>query len=178
MQDAIQKFTGLDVASLKTIDEARDAARSVGVDEIDGCKEVGNIVSEIFDQKIQGHLVSPTFVVDYPVEVSPLAKRKRGNSSLVERFELFINGWEIANAFSELNDPEEQEQRFKMQSKSKKQNGEESHPIDLDYIRALEYGLPPTGGLGIGIDRLAMLLTNSQSIKELILFPHMKPETA
>ena len=121
-------------------------------------------------------MVNPTFVIDHPIEVSPLAKRKRGNSNLVERFELFINGWEFANAFSELNDPEEQEQRFREQERLKELDTEEVHPIDMDYIRSLEYGLPPTGGLGIGIDRLAMILTNSHSIKEVILFPHMKPE--
>jgi len=176
MHDAIQKYTGLDICSLKTVDDARDAAMQLGVRGVEDCDELGKIVSEVFDQKAQPNLINPTFVIDHPVEVSPLAKRKRGNPALVERFELFINGWEFANAFSELNDPEEQEQRFRDQDRLKQEGDDETHPIDMDYIRALEYGLPPTGGLGIGIDRFAMILTNSQSIKEVILFPHMKPE--
>jgi len=176
MHDAIQKLTGLDINSLKSVDDARDAAMQLGIRDIEDCDEMGKIVSEVFDQKTQPHLINPTFVIDHPIEVSPLAKRKRGNPDLVERFELFINGWEFANAFSELNDPVEQEQRFREQDRLKQEGDEEAHPIDLDYIRALEYGLPPTGGLGIGIDRLAMIFTNSQSIKEVILFPHMKPE--
>lgn len=176
MHDAVQKYTGLDIFSLKTVEDARDAALQLGVRDIEDCDEMGKIVSEIFDQKAQPNLVNPTFVIDHPIEVSPLAKRKRGNPALVERFELFINGWEFANAFSELNDPEEQEQRFREQDRLKQEGDEEAHPIDMDYIRALEYGLPPTGGLGIGIDRLAMILTDSHSIKEVILFPHMKPE--
>ncbi|MEM0343321.1 MAG: lysine--tRNA ligase [Thermoplasmata archaeon] len=176
MHDAVQKYTGLDIFSLKTVEDARDAALQLGVRDIEDCDEMGKIVSEIFDQKAQPNLINPTFVIDHPIEVSPLAKRKRGNPALVERFELFINGWEFANAFSELNDPEEQEQRFREQDRLKREGDEEAHPIDMDYIRALEYGLPPTGGLGIGIDRLAMILTDSHSIKEVILFPHMKPE--
>jgi len=176
MHDAILKYTGLDINSFKSVDEAREAAIKLGVRDIEDCTEMGKIVAEVFDQKTQPHLIDPTFVIDHPIEVSPLAKRKRGNPDLVERFELFINGWEFANAFSELNDPEEQEQRFREQDRLKQEGDEEAHPIDLDYIRALEFGLPPTGGLGIGIDRFAMILTNSQSIKEVILFPHMKPE--
>jgi len=176
MHDAIQKHTGLDIYSLKTVDDARDAAVRIGVRDVDECKELGKIVSEIFDQKAQPNLINPIFVIDHPIEVSPLAKRKRGNPALVERFELFINGWEFANAFSELNDPEEQEMRFREQDRHKEEGDEEAHPIDMDYVRALECGMPPTGGLGIGIDRFAMILTNSPSIKEVILFPHMKPE--
>ena len=176
MHDAIQKYTGLDIAALRTADEARDAAASIGTRNIDSCPSLGEIVAEVFDQKTQPHLINPTFVIDHPIEVSPLAKRKRGNPCLVERLELFINGWEFANAYSELNDPVEQEQRFREQERHKEEGDEEAHPVDMDYVQALEYGLPPTGGLGVGIDRLAMILTNSQSIKEVILFPHMKPE--
>jgi len=176
MHDAVQKYTGLDISSLKTVDAAKDAAIKLGVRDIEECGELGKIMSEIFDQKAQPHLINPTFVIDHPLEVSPLAKRKRGNPELVERFELFINGWEFANAFSELNDPAEQEQRFLEQERHKEEGDDEAHPIDRDYVRALEYGLPPTGGLGIGIDRFAMILTNALSIKEVILFPHMKPE--
>jgi lysyl-tRNA synthetase class 2 len=177
MTDAIKKFTGLDVSTLKTLEDARDAATQVGVRDIDDWTDMGKIVSEIFDQKAQPNLIDPVFIVDHPVGVSPLAKRKRGAPDLVERFELFVNGWELANAFSELNDPVEQEQRFREQDRLKQDGDEEAHPIDDDYVRALEYGLPPTGGLGIGIDRFAMLVTNAPSIKEVILFPHMKPES-
>jgi len=176
MHDAVKEHTGLDIDSIGSVDEARDAATRLGVRDIEDCTELGKIISEIFDQKAQPHLINPTFVIDHPVEVSPLAKKKRGNPKLVERFELFINGWEFANAFSELNDPAEQEQRFLEQERHKEEGDEEAHPIDSDYIRALEYGLPPAGGLGIGIDRLAMILTNAPSIKEVLLFPHMKPE--
>jgi lysyl-tRNA synthetase class 2 len=177
MHDAIQKYTGLDINGLTTVDATREAAMQLGVRDIEDCGELGKIVSELFDQKTQPQLVNPTFVIDHPIEVSPLAKRKRGNPALVERFELFINGWEFANAFSELNDPEEQERRFVEQDRLKQEGDEEAHPIDNDYIRALECGMPPAGGLGIGIDRFAMILTNSQSIKDVILFPHMKPES-
>ncbi len=176
MHDAIQKYTGLDIAGLRTIEEAQAAASKMGVKEAESCPSMGELVAEVFDQKTQPHLINPTFIIDHPIEVSPLAKRKRGNPCLVERFELFINGWEFANAFSELNDPEEQEQRFKEQERHKEAGDDEAHPIDMDYVHSLEYGLPPTGGLGIGIDRFAMILTNSQSIKEVLLFPHMKPE--
>ncbi len=177
MTEAIKRHTGLDVSELKTVDDLRDAATQLGVRDIDDCSDSGKIIAEIFDQKAQPSLIDPVFIVDHPVGVSPLAKRKRGAPDLVERFELFINGWELANAFSELNDPVEQEQRFREQERLKQEGDEEAHPIDSDYVRALEYGLPPTGGLGIGIDRFAMLVTDAPSIKEVILFPHMKPET-
>jgi len=176
MHDAILKYTGLDIATLKTVADARDAAIQLGVRDIEGCDKLGLIVAEVFDQKAQPQLINPTFVIDHPIEVSPLAKKKRGNPDLVERFELFINGWEFANAYSELNDPAEQEQRFLEQDRLKQEGDDEAHPIDTDYVQALECGLPPTGGLGIGIDRYAMILTNAQSIKEVLLFPHMKPE--
>ncbi len=178
MHDAIKEYTGLDISSFKTVDEAKAAAIKLGVRDIEDCDGMGKIVSELFDQKAQPNLMDPVFVIDHPVEVSPLAKRKRGNPALVERFELFIYGWEFANAFSELNDPEEQEQRFRDQDRLRNEGDDEAHPIDLDYIRALECGLPPTGGLGIGIDRFAMILTDAPSIKEVLLFPHMKPEAA
>ena len=176
MHDAIQKHLGIDMDDLKTLDDAKEAGRKLGVRDIDECTQLGLAIFEIFDQKVQPLIVNPTFVIDHPVEISPLAKRKRGNPALVERFELFINGWEFANAYSELNDPEEQEQRFRDQERLKDEGNDETHPIDMDYVQALEYGLAPTGGLGIGIDRFAMIFTNSQSIKEVLLFPHMKPE--
>jgi len=176
MHDAILKYTGLDIANLKVLGDAKDAAMQLGVRDAEDCDSIGNIVTEVFDQKVQPQLINPVFVIDHPIEVSPLAKKKRGNPELVERFELFINGWEFANAYSELNDPAEQEQRFIEQERLKAEGDEEAHPIDKDYVQALECGMPPTGGLGIGIDRFTMILTNSQSIKEVILFPHMKPE--
>jgi len=178
MLEAIKKHTGLDFNSFKTVDDAKDAAMQIGTRDVEECDAMGEVIAEVFDQKTQPSLINPTFVIDHPVEVSPLAKRKRGDPQLVERFELFINGWEFANAFSELNDPVEQEQRFRDQERYRDEGDEEAHPIDLDYVNALEYGLPPTGGLGIGIDRFAMILTNAPSIKEVILFPHMKPEQA
>jgi len=176
MLDAIKEHTGTDFDSLRDVDAAKQAAAKLGVKGIDGCDSWGKIVAETFDQKAQPHLINPTFIIDHPIEVSPLSKVKRGRPDLVERFELFINGWEFANAFSELNDPAEQERRFREQERHREAGDDEAHPIDLDYIRALEYGLPPTGGLGIGIDRYAMILTDAPSIKEVLLFPHMKPE--
>ncbi|UCE80367.1 MAG: lysine--tRNA ligase [Methanobacteriota archaeon] len=178
MDDAILKHTGLDVGGLDSLEGAKKTARDMGVRDVEDCTDIGKVVFEIFDQRVQPNLTNPIFIIDHPIEVSPLAKRKRGAPHLVERFELFINGWEFANAFSELNDPVEQEQRFREQDRLKKEGDEEAHPIDTDYVRALEYGLPPTGGLGIGIDRFAMILTNAQSIKEVILFPHMRPDIA
>jgi lysyl-tRNA synthetase class 2 len=176
MHDAIQKYLGLDIETLKTLEDAKEAGRKLGVRDIDACTQLGLAIFEIFDQKVQPMIMNPTFVIDHPIEISPLAKKKRGNPALVERFELFINGWEFANAYSELNDPEEQEQRFRDQERLRDEGNDEAHPIDMDYVQALEYGLAPTGGLGIGIDRFAMIFTNSQSIKEVLLFPHMKPE--
>ncbi len=178
MADAIRKHADLDVESLNSLDDMIDAAKGIGVREVEELADTGKVVSEIFDQKVQPHLLDPVFIIDHPIVVSPLAKRKRGNPALVERFELFISGWELANAFSELNDPVEQEQRFREQDRLKQNGDDEAHPIDTDYVRALEYGLPPTGGLGIGIDRYAMLMTNAPSIKEVILFPHMRPDIA
>jgi len=137
---------------------------------------LAKILDEIFKEFIEPELVQPTFIIDYPVELSPLAKRKKDNQELVERFELFITSREIANAFSELNDPADQKQRFLKQVEAKKQGDEEAHWMDEDYVRALEYGMPPAAGEGIGIDRLVMLLTNSSSIRDVILFPQLKPE--
>lgn len=177
MADAVKQYTGLDLSTLKTVEEAKEAAAKLGVRDLDDCDSIGLVMAEVFDQKVQPSLINPTFVIDLPLEISPLSKRKRGNPNLVERFELFIHGWEFANAFSELNDPVEQEQRFREQERHKEEGDDEAHPIDEDYVRALEYGLPPTGGLGIGIDRFAMIVTNAPSIKEVLLFPHMKPES-
>ena len=137
---------------------------------------MGKILDEIFKEMVEPGLVQPTFITDHPVELSPLAKRKADNPALVERFELFICGREIANAFSELNDPFDQKGRFLEQVKAKQAGDDEAHWMDEDFIRALEYGMPPAAGEGIGIDRLVMLLTNAQSIRDGILFPQLKPE--
>lgn len=137
---------------------------------------LGKILDEIFKEKVEPELIQPTFIIDHPVELSPLAKRKPDNPNLVERFELFITSREIANAFSELNDPMDQRQRFHAQVQAKAQGDEEAHSMDEDFIRALEYGMPPAAGEGIGVDRLVMLLTNSSSIRDVILFPQLKPE--
>ena len=132
---------------------------------------------EIFEKSIESQLIQPTFITEYPTVISPLARQNDHNKDIVDRFELFIGGYEIANAFSELNDPLEQAQRFEEQMQAKAQGDQETMPYDADYIQALSYGLPPTAGEGIGIDRLAMILTNAASIKDVILFPHMRPDT-
>jgi lysyl-tRNA synthetase class 2 len=136
---------------------------------------LGKIITKLFDVLVEPHLIQPTFITGYPVEVSPLSRRSESCPDLTDRFELFIAGYEIANGFSELNDPEDQYERFRMQVEDREAGDKEAHRMDMDYIEALEYGLPPTAGEGIGIDRLAMLLTDSASIREVILFPHMKP---
>lgn len=156
-------------------DKAFDWAREKKLDIKTG-DSLAKILDEIFKEFIEPELVQPTFIIDYPVELSPLAKRKKDNPELVERFELFITAREIANAFSELNDPADQKERFLKQVEAKKQGDEEAHWMDEDYVRALEYGMPPAAGEGIGIDRLVMLLTNSSSIRDVILFPQLKPE--
>ncbi len=134
----------------------------------------GELIAEIYDQKVEDKIIQPTLVSEYPVEISPLAKRKRGNPMFAERFEGFVNGFEIANAFSELNSPLEQKANFEAQMARRAKGDEEAHPFDEDYITALEYGLPPTGGLGVGLDRIVMLFTNSSSIKDVMLFPQLK----
>jgi len=134
----------------------------------------GDFINELFEKQVEHTLIQPTFIVDYPIEVSPLSKQKPGSPHLVERFELFVNGMEIANAFTELNDPLEQKKRFLQQAENKSEGEINQHFVDYDYIEALEYGMPPAGGMGIGIDRLIMLLTNHDSIREVILFPQLK----
>lgn len=174
MLEAIEKYSEVDFSGMD-FDEAKSKAEELGI-EVDECKTTGDVLNEVFEQKVEPNLIQPTFIMDYPVEISPLAKRKKDNLKLTYRFELFIFGCEVANAFSELNDPIEQKKRFLEQLKKRQAGDEEAHVMDEDYIRALEYGMPPAGGLGIGIDRLVMLFTNSPSIRDVILFPLMKPE--
>jgi len=174
MIDAIKEVTGVDFNELNTDEEASDAARKLGI-EIDGTMERGNVINLVFEEKVEETLIQPTFIIDYPVEVSPLTKRKPSDPRLVERFEVFIGGREYGNAYSELNDPIDQYERFLEQVKQKSEGNEEANDMDEDFVQALEYGMPPTGGLGIGIDRLIMLLTDSASIRDVLLFPTMKP---
>ncbi|AEE96836.1 lysine--tRNA ligase [Mahella australiensis] len=177
MVDAIKEFTGEDFEAVASDDQARALARRLGV-EIKDSDTRGNVINAVFETFVEEHLVQPTFILDYPIEVSPLAKRTDYDPMMAERFELFITGREIANAFSELNDPLDQRQRFIMQAKQRAAGDEEAHMMDEDFVMAMEYGMPPTGGLGIGVDRLVMLLTDSYSIRDVILFPTMRPKTS
>ncbi len=174
MFEAIQHFTGVDISQM---DEAvlRDTAKNLGV-FLETSVGKGKIIDEIFGSKCEPYLIQPTFITDYPVEMSPLAKRHRHNPALVERFEAICNGKEICNAFSELNDPIEQRQRFEEQLELGKRGDEEAMALDEDFLRALSYGMPPTVGLGIGIDRLTMIMADAASIQEVIFFPQMRPE--
>ena len=164
----------VDETSLRSLDVVTDLAARLGV-EVEQGLGPGKIATEIFEKFVEEDLVQPTFVYDYPTEVSPLSKQRADDPDTVERFELYVGGMEIANAFSELNDPAEQRRRFEAQLTDRARGDQEAHEMDEDYIRALEYGLPPTGGEGIGVDRLVMLLTNSPSIRDVILFPLMRP---
>jgi len=178
MIDAVKEHTGIDFSSFDSTGDAVNAAKSIGVKMPDGKDPTwGGLLYECFDQRVEDTLVQPTFIIDYPVEVSPLAKRKPSDPRLTERFELFICRNEIGNAFSELNDPIDQKQRFQRQAEMRAAGDLEAGMMDDDYINALEYGLPPTGGLGIGVDRCVMMLTNNSSIRDVLLFPTMKPES-
>ena len=177
MTEAIQKFTGFDITG-KSEQELFDFARSIGVD-VNETMGKGKLIDEIFGEKCEGNFIQPTFITDYPIEMSPLTKKHRSKEGLTERFELMVCGKEIANAYSELNDPIDQRERFEEQLKlAEKGDDEATGFIDEDFLRALEYGMPPTSGLGIGMDRLIMFLTNNPSIQEVLFFPQMKPEKA
>ncbi len=176
MLEAIEKIGGIKSELLKDSESAYSEAERIGVQNIDKSMPAGKLITEIFELIVEPKLINPTFIYDFPVEVSPLSRRKESDPSLVDRFELFIGGFEVANAFSELNDPVDQLGRFSEQVKNREAGDEEAHYMDTDYIRALEYGMPPTAGEGIGIDRLVMILTGSSSIRDVILFPQMKPE--
>jgi len=175
MIDAIKEATGIDFNEVKTDEEARKLADEKGVQLEEGKTTKGHIINEFFENFVEETLIQPTFIMDYPVEVSPLTKRKKENPSLTERFELFIGGREYGNAYSELNDPIDQYERLKKQAEARAKGNEEAGMMDEDFVSALEIGMPPTGGLGIGLDRLIMLLTDSASIRDVLLFPTMKP---
>lgn len=174
MTEAIQKFTGFDITG-KTEQELYDFAKSIGI-EVDETMGKGKLIDEIFGEKCEGNFIQPTFITDYPIEMSPLTKKHRTKEGLTERFELMVCGKEIANAYSELNDPIDQRERFEAQLALSERGDDEAMFIDHDFLRALEYGMPPTSGLGIGMDRLIMFLTNNPSIQEVLFFPQMKPE--
>lgn len=175
MTEAVKKYSGVDFAAVRSDEEARAVAKERGVELEAGKDTKGHILAAFFDAFVEDKLVQPTFIYDYPVEISPLAKRKPEDPTMTERFEYFINGMEMGNAFSELNDPVDQRARMEAQAAKKRAQGANAE-VDEDFLNALEYGMPPTGGLGMGVDRLVMLLTDSASIRDVLLFPTMKPK--
>ncbi len=174
MYDSIEKYTGINISEMNE-EELREVCKKLDI-EIDESMGRGKLIDEIFGEKVEGHLIQPTFITDYPIEMTPLAKKHRTKPGLVERFELMVNGKEIANAYSELNDPIDQRERFEEQLRLAERGDDEAMALDEDFLRSLEYGMPPTSGLGIGIDRLTMILTNNASIQEVLFFPQMRPE--
>ena len=174
MYEAIKEYAGIDISEMDE-DALRSVCKKLHI-EVDKSMGRGKLIDELFGEKVEPHLVQPTYIIDYPVEMTPLAKMHRSKPGLVERFELFVNGKEIANAYTELNDPIDQRERFEEQLRLAARGDEEAMALDEDFLRALEYGMPPTSGLGIGIDRLTMLLTGQHSIQEVLFFPQMKPE--
>ena len=173
MLDAVKKYSGVDFNEITTLEEAREVAKEHHI-EFEPRHKKGDILNLFFEEFVEDKLVQPTFVMDHPVEISPLTKKKPENPDYVERFEFYMNGWEMANAYSELNDPIDQRERFKAQEELLKQGDEEANRTDEDFLYALELGMPPTGGIGFGIDRLVMLMTDSASIRDVLLFPTMK----
>ena len=173
MVDAVKKYTGVDWNEVKTREQARELAKEHHV-EFEERHKKGDILSLFFEEFAEEHLIQPTFVMDHPIEISPLTKKKPGNPEYVERFEFFMNGWEMANAYSELNDPVDQRERFKAQEELLAQGDEEANTTDEDFLNALEIGMPPTGGIGFGIDRMCMLLTGAAAIRDVLAFPTMK----
>ena len=173
MVDAVKKYAGVDFSQIKTVEEAQAIAKEKHV-EFEPHHTKGDILNLFFEEFVEEHLIQPTFLMDHPVEISPLTKRKPSDPDYVERFEFFMNGWEMANAYSELNDPIDQRERFKAQDKLADMGDEEANHTDEDFLNALEIGMPPTGGIGFGIDRMCMLLTNSPAIRDVLLFPTMK----
>ena len=174
MTEAVKKYAGVDFSEIHTLEEARSVAKAHGV-EYEERHQTGDILNLFFEEFVEDKLIQPTFLTEHPVEISPLTKRKPDDPAHVERFELFINGWEMANAYSELNDPIDQRERFKAQEEQLAKGDEEANTTDEDFLNALEIGMPPTGGIGYGIDRLCMLLTDSPAIRDVLLFPTMKP---
>lgn len=174
MFDAIKEYTGIDISGMNE-DQLRDVCKTLHI-PVDNTMGKGKLIDELFSEKCEHHFIQPTFITDYPVEMSPLTKKHREHAGLVERFELIANGKEIANAYSELNDPIDQRQRFESQLQLMERGDDEAMFIDHDFLRALEYGMPPTAGIGFGIDRIAMLLTGQNSIQDVLLFPQMRPE--
>lgn len=174
MLDAVKKYSGVDFNEIHTLDEARAAAKEHNI-EFEERHKKGDILNLFFEEFVEEHLIQPTFVMDHPIEISPLTKKKPENPDYVERFEFFMNGWEMANAYSELNDPIDQRERFKAQEELLAQGDEEANTTDEDFLYALELGMPPTGGIGFGIDRMVMLLTDSPAIRDVLFFPTMKP---
>jgi lysyl-tRNA synthetase class 2 len=178
MHELVEQATGLDFTTFTELEKAIAAAKSAGLKDIDDCESIGKLLNEAFEQKVETTLIQPTFVLDYPVEISPLSKPHRSKPGLVERFELFIVGRETANSFSELTDPIDQRQRLEAQAARKAAGDLEAQGVDEDFLTALEHGMPPTAGMGMGIDRLVMLLTDSASIRDVIAFPLLKPESS
>lgn len=174
MVDAVKKYANVDFDEIKTTEEAKEVAKAHGI-EFEERHKKGDILALFFEEYAEKHLIQPTFVMDHPIEISPLTKKKPENPEYTERFEFFMNGWEMANAYSELNDPIDQRERFKAQEELLAQGDEEANTTDEDFLNALEIGMPPTGGIGFGIDRMCMLLTDSAAIRDVLLFPTMKP---